>query len=184
MDDLQNFSSVINNVFNVIQLDSAGQAHKILSAWEKVLLSIKAYNPNEGQNLVSHSRIVDLKNGILLIEADHPGWIELLQMRKKYILKGMQMRAPDMEIKTLAFRLKGNRGNLFAASESSAHDMKAERARMSEKLAREEELLKNSNVNSQKTVNSDAVNTKKKPLPPELASIFADLKKSMLTNSE
>ena len=52
------------------------------------------------------------------------------------------------------------------------------------KLDQEEELLKNSNVNSQKTVNSNAVNTKKKPLPPELASIFADLKKSMLTNSE
>ncbi len=183
MDDLQNFSSVINTVFSGIQLDSGGKAHKILSSWEKVLLSIKAYNPNEGQNLVSHSRIVDLKNGVLLIEADHPGWIELLQMRKKYILKGMQMRAPELDIKTLAFRLKGNRGNLFAAS-SSAQDVRAERERMFAKLDQEEELLKNSNVNSQKTVNSNAVNTKKKPLPPELASIFADLKKSMLTNSE
>ena len=85
MDDLQNFSSVINNVFNGIQLDAAGKAHTILSSWEKVLLSIKSYNPNEGQNLVSHSRIVDLKNGVLLIEADHPGWIELLQMHKNIL---------------------------------------------------------------------------------------------------
>ncbi len=184
MDDLQNFSSVINNVFNGIQLDAAGKAHTILSSWEKVLLSIKSYNPNEGQNLVSHSRIVDLKNGVLLIEADHPGWIELLQMHKKYILKGMQMRAPDLSIRTLAFRLKGNRGNLFPSSGDSAQQVRAERIRVAKKLEKEEELLKNVGGNVVENGSPDAFGRQKKPLPPELASIFADLKESMLTNSE
>lgn len=180
MEEVQNFSTVISNVFNGIQLDSAGKAHRIISSWEKVLLSIKSYNPNEGQNLVSHSRIVDFKNGVLLIEADHPGWIELLQMRKKYILKGMQMKSPDMDIKTLAFRLKGKRGNLYSFGESSAPSAEKEMERMTKKLEKEEEILKNARVSE----NSSQKKTEKKPLPPELESIFADLKKSMLTNSE
>ncbi len=184
MEDLQKFSNIVNNVFNGIQLDPEGKSMKILSSWEKVLLSIKSYNPNEGQNLVSHSRVVDLKNGVLLIEADHPGWIELLQMRKKYILRGMQMHSPEMKIRTLAFRLKGNRGNLFASGESSEQAMEKERARMTEQLEREEALLRNSSVNSGTDAPSASENAKKKPLPPELASIFADLKKSMLTNSK
>jgi predicted nucleic acid-binding Zn ribbon protein len=38
-----------------------------------------------GEDMISHSSVKDLNNGILLVEADHPGWIQLLQIRKKKI---------------------------------------------------------------------------------------------------
>ena len=178
MEDIQKFSGIVNDVFNNVQLEGTAKgAMKVLSSWQKVLLSIKSYNPNEGQNLASHSRVVDLKKGVLLIEADHPGWIEMLQMRKKYILRGMQMNAPDADIRTLAFRLKGKRDCLYDFGESSAADSEEEMRRMEKKLLGEEKMIGKFNQNQNEQI-------KKKPLPPELASIFADLKKSMLTNSE
>ena len=187
MEEVQAFSHIVNDVFNAVHLDSAGNARKILSAWEKVLLSIKpyktseeTYNPNEGQNLVSHSRVVDLKHGVLLVEADHPGWIAMLQMYKKYILRGMQMYAPDLDIRTLAFRVKGKRANLYAVGESSAPSQEVQRKDLTRKLEKEEHLLENSLVKKDNVQKAG----QKKPLPPEIACIFEDLKKSMLTNSE
>ena len=31
-----------------------------------------------GERLASNTRVLDLKNGVLIIESDHPGWIQYL----------------------------------------------------------------------------------------------------------
>ena len=66
--DIQAFSSVLNGVFDVLHTTEAKKADDTAAAWRKILLSIKSStNPNEGANLAAHSRVVDLKNGVLLI---------------------------------------------------------------------------------------------------------------------
>ena len=121
--NIENINELIHKTFSSISVGDAKRAQNIFSAWEQVLSKIKSVNqdanPNEGQNLVDHTRIIDLKNGILLVEADHPGWISLLQFHKKFILNGMRMRIPDLEISTLAFRLKGKRGELYGGNENA-----------------------------------------------------------------
>ncbi len=133
--EIKNISSVLGGVFDVLNVQDARKAGDAFAVWRKILLSIRSStNPNEGANLAAHSRIVDLKNGVLLIEADHPGWIELLQLRKNYILKGLSMYAKGMDVQTLAFRVAGKRGNVTGASYS------AEEARgLAEKRAEKEE---------------------------------------------
>lgn len=66
----------------------------------------KSWSKIAGEDMVSHSFVKDLTNGILLIEADHPGWIQLLQMRKKTILKNIHKFYPELDIINIRFILK------------------------------------------------------------------------------
>jgi len=68
----------------------------------------KSWSSIAGEDMSSHSTIKDLTNGILLVEADHPGWIQLLQMRKKNILKKVQKTYPELDIIDIRIILKNS----------------------------------------------------------------------------
>ena len=104
--DINSFSKVVINIFDSIKFENTKKSTNIYDEWKKILKGIKSVNANskEGENLSDHSRIVDLKNGILFIEVDHPGWIDILNIHKKYILIKMKKKFPQLAFKTLAFR--------------------------------------------------------------------------------
>ena len=52
-----------------------------------------------------------MKNGILVVETDHPGRIQLLQMYKNYIQTGLNKKLSELKIKNIVFRLKKNELN-------------------------------------------------------------------------
>jgi len=54
---------------------------------------------------VSHTKIADLDKSVLLIEADHPGWIQLLQTKQKALLESIQRRFPEITLTGISFRL-------------------------------------------------------------------------------
>ena len=54
---------------------------------------------------ISHSRIVDLADTVLQIEADHPGWIQLLQTKQRELLNAAGKRFPEITITGMTFRL-------------------------------------------------------------------------------
>ena len=175
-EEIRSFGEIINSSFKNISKADYNNSNSLLSIWEKVLLRIRSnINPNEGRNLASHSRVVDFKNGILLVEADHPGWIELLQLHKRYIINGLNMENRAVKVESLAFKLKGKQGNLFDPEEHkySTEEVKEEIMRRAEE---EEKKLNNFKLNDEKVPQN-------KELPPELALIFEDLRKNMLTNS-
>ena len=180
--EIQSMNEILNLTFKNLRVKDLDKATTITDLWMSVLKNINSRdpnsNPNEGQKLADHSRVIDLKNGILLVEADHPGWISFLQMHQKFIIRGMNMKDPNLKISTLAFRLKGNRGTLGNFESDSVEQVKE---KMSKKLDEENEILKQQNPEFTKKPENL---TKNVELPPELAAIFADLKQSMLTNSE
>jgi hypothetical protein len=53
----------------------------------------------------AHSRIRELERFVLLVEADHPGWIQLLQTKQRELLTAVQRRFPDLTITGISFRL-------------------------------------------------------------------------------
>ena len=71
-------------------------------AWSKFF---SFWNRAAGENLAAHSRPVDLRNGIVFVEATHPGWIQLLQMRQTQILATIRRSFPDLNVSGIAFRL-------------------------------------------------------------------------------
>jgi len=158
--------------------------NKLLKSWSYIIKSIKSNGingENLGLNLYSHSRIIDLKNEILLIEADHPGWIQTLRLYQKYILTGLKRGVPELKINSLAFRMKGTDVKLHEAL--SEEKIKEE---IKTRIESEENIIKdfdNKNKIIQK-YESEENSGEKKKLPENLQKILDRLKSDMLTNGE
>ena len=85
-----------------------GQAYSsIFGAWSQIV----------GESLAEHSRIYEIANRNLFIEVDHPGWMQLLLMKKPQILRGVKRKYPDMEVKEI--RVKVNLSYSTTASEEA-----------------------------------------------------------------
>lgn len=70
--------------------------------WEKLLQQIPGFRK---QNPGRHCRITDFSNQQVLIDADHPAWLQLLQLHEKEILKLLASHFPDLKIGGIRFRL-------------------------------------------------------------------------------
>ncbi|MDR1319734.1 MAG: DUF721 domain-containing protein [Treponema sp.] len=53
----------------------------------------------------AHSRVVDLCKNVLFVDADHPGWIQILQTKEHKLLGDFQAAFPDLGISGIAFKL-------------------------------------------------------------------------------
>ena len=99
--DYNDVKELVNRVFE--NIDNKNKPVQMINVWRQVVSSING----NGSQIADHSRLVDYKNGVLLVETDHSGWTQLLQLNSKYILKGLKMKFPQLEIKSLHYRLRG-----------------------------------------------------------------------------
>ena len=163
-------ADMITRVFTNIEKSDIENGNKVVGAWRRTVESIR---PN-GKNIAAHSQIIDLKNGLLLIEADHPGWIQLLQMHQRYVLTGLKRMVPELKIHTLTFRLKGSKAELADVDTAAGSRQAQERERkwLERQLDREQaEIEKQGFV--------PAAPQSQKKLPPELESLFNRFKSEM-----
>lgn len=89
-------------------------------SWEKVV----------GVDLAAHSDAVDIRNHALVVEVDHPGWMQRLHMQRERILKTLQQRYPNLEIRNIHFTLveEGRLGSPEQRSSGAAKPPIPERA--------------------------------------------------------
>ena len=160
---------------------SVDSAHEICSVWKKVVSSVRSMKHDSedsdkrmplGERLAGNTRVIDLKNGVLLFETDLPGWIQYLRMYQKFILNGLRMNLPSLKITSLAFRVAGEKVNLSEAYEQQLAKSRREQAA---KIEKQEKELEKYNKTSP-TCSSE--------LPPELLAKFDSIRQSMLTNSD
>lgn len=78
----------------------------------------RSWSDIAGQRLAAHSSVFDIDKGIMVVRADHPGWIQLLQLRQAHILKTVQTRFPELGIHGIAFRLVEGEGLPGGSSET------------------------------------------------------------------
>lgn len=57
-----------------------------------------------GTDLAAHAEPVDIKNGALYVEVDHPAWLQRLHAKQADILKAVQDRFPNLQIRQICFR--------------------------------------------------------------------------------
>lgn len=170
-------SDMMMNVVNLVTNENS----RIYSVWTNVVSKIKSPLDSDdceakmpiGERLAGNTRVIDLKNGVLLVETDHPGWIQYLRMYQNFILNGIKRAIPELNISSLAFRLAGSDYNL---KETYDEQLEKAKTKMNEKLEKEEKLLNQ--------IESEKKDKKESSLPPELNQIFESLKKTILTNSE
>ena len=63
----------------------------VFRSWQKIA----------GVSLSQHTRIIEVRNGDVLIEVDHPGWLQMLLFKKAAILNTLKRTYPDLEIRDL-----------------------------------------------------------------------------------
>jgi hypothetical protein len=187
MDKLQSAAEVISSLFEHISAEQVQNADTTLAVWKKILLSVdekkirrdgqKSYT---GENLYYHSKVVDRKNGILLIETDHPGWIQLFQMHQSYIVRGFKKFAPELHITSLCFRLSGQRAEIF--------DRKAPNTRETRKKAHLAQKRGETPTNADKDFTPAPTEAQQKELfsalPEELKQIFAKIRENSLDSEK
>jgi predicted nucleic acid-binding Zn ribbon protein len=60
--------------------------------------------------LHDHSRVRELSRQQLVIETDHPGWMQILQYKQQRLLIAAQHRFPSLDIKKIRFILAKSGG--------------------------------------------------------------------------
>ncbi|GHU62283.1 hypothetical protein FACS189445_5140 [Spirochaetia bacterium] len=76
-------------------LQTAQEYSELFSSWQSIA----------GDKVAAHSRIRELEHSVILVEADHPGWIQILQTREKGLLDALRRRFPEQNITGISFRL-------------------------------------------------------------------------------
>ena len=59
-----------------------------------------------GEEVAEHLKIQDVKGKTLLLEADHPGWVQIAQLRKNEFLEKIKERFPDKYIDNIKISLR------------------------------------------------------------------------------
>jgi predicted nucleic acid-binding Zn ribbon protein len=93
-------------------MENARSSAELFNSWEKTVCQVWQRGENQKSEDIPaaavHSRIKELERGVLLVEADHPGWIQILQTRQAELLLAIQRRCPGLDIRGIAFRLSRN----------------------------------------------------------------------------
>lgn len=172
-------------MMKVADFSSFNNEKNIYNVWKSVVSKIKNYNDSDdnqrkmpiGERLAGNTRAVEYKKGVVLVEVDHSGWIQYLRMYEKFIIKGLQMNFPDLQFRSLVFRLSGTSIGL---NDNYEEEVVKARQKMSEEMDKQDEKI-------EKFYAKEGLSKQKSPgsnLPPELLEKFESIKRSMLTNSE
>lgn len=99
MDDsrIRKAADLVGSILNPEIAGKAGAWSGFFASWTRAA----------GERLAAHSRPVDVRNGIVIVEAEHPGWIQLLQMSQDRILSSLASSFPELGLKGIGFRLAG-----------------------------------------------------------------------------
>ncbi len=65
----------------------------------------QAWGQLVGESLAAHTRLVDVQKGILLVEVDHPGWLQMLRMRQASLLEAARQAAPLAALEGMRIRV-------------------------------------------------------------------------------
>lgn len=156
--EMYGMGEILNSVFSNIDAARVSQGNDIINVWEETVQKIYNYGPK----LVGHTRVVDLKNGVLLIETDHPGWNQILNTYKDFLIKGLKMKIKDLEISTLAFKVKGTSVALSESYEES-------------KKRQDQELIEKLESNEKKLEEMGYKNQAEGEINPEIAKLFSGI---------
>jgi len=90
---------ILSKLFDESFVKKAHTYSKLFDSWPDIT------EKNGISAASAHSRVKDLKKGILLIEMDHPAWKQLLQTKQSKLLNDFRIRFPDMGIVGISLML-------------------------------------------------------------------------------
>ena len=85
---------ILKELFASIKLDQRKET--LFDVWPSLV----------GEEAAEHLMIKDIKGKTLTLETDHPGWIQVAQLRKNEILDKIRERFPDKNIDNIKISLR------------------------------------------------------------------------------
>ena len=104
-------SALFNERFGPEFMETARSSAGLFGSWEQLVAEVWPGKKNTefAEDAIPaaavHSRIRELEHEVLVVEADHPGWIQILQTRQAELLKTVRRKYPELNIRAIAFRL-------------------------------------------------------------------------------
>ncbi len=87
-------SELINAMIDdLMKNESQREVVSLFSSWKEIA----------GENEGAHSAIEEIENGIVIVNVDHPGWLQRLGLKKKNILVKLKKKYPELSIKNIRF---------------------------------------------------------------------------------
>lgn len=65
----------------------------------------RSWQPIVGERISAHAQPVDVRGHTLIVEADHPGWVQMVMMKRSRIIGELGRRYPELGITGLAVRV-------------------------------------------------------------------------------
>jgi hypothetical protein len=90
---------VLSALFDERFMKKAGEYSALFSCWKDLM------EKNGIAAAADHSRIKSLDRGLVWVEADHPGWKQILQTKESKLLSDFRRRFPDTDISGLSIVL-------------------------------------------------------------------------------
>ena len=94
-DKFKKASDVVNALFSGFNSQGMETANSIIRGWKETV----------GDKIASHSKIIDVNKGNLIIEVDHPGWSQQILFKKKQIITVLSTNFPDLNIRNIIIRV-------------------------------------------------------------------------------
>lgn len=103
--DFSRAGDVLKEIFDRIQTTEASEYASFFSGWDSIA----------GPEISTHVVPIDQKGSALILEADHPGWIQRIRMKQSMLLASIRSRYPELgitEIRTVLGRGRPRRTSI------------------------------------------------------------------------
>lgn len=100
-DEFSNATDALKQLFDRLMPDNSESYSGLFSGWEEIA----------GTEMSMHVFVIDVINRSLILEADHPGWIQKTRMNQSQILREVAARYPELEINRLKITVGNGRKN-------------------------------------------------------------------------
>jgi hypothetical protein len=158
---IKDVSALLSAFFDADKLRQGERYSDFFSSWPAVV----------GPRLAAHTHVADVDKGFLVVEAEHPGWIQLLQMRQSGILEDISRRYPELGLRGIVFRLSGQGSAQARAAAAGAEKAKRDGA-AAESVTDEEPASREASA-AVSTAEAERIDD------PEFQAMMKSLKKTM-----
>ncbi|RKX74059.1 MAG: hypothetical protein DRP87_17715 [Spirochaetes bacterium] len=93
---MEKAGDILKRFFQKSNIDFSSNFYSFFRSWSHIA----------GEDLSAHSDVVDINNNTVIVEVDHPGWMQMLQMNQKSLLREIKKMYPELHIKEIRFRLR------------------------------------------------------------------------------
>ena len=96
---MERAGDLLKKYFQNFDISRGNMYADFFNGWEAIV----------GKKFSHHSRILDIKGKVLIVEVDHPATLQMIMMHKQKILSRVNRKYPELELKSIKFRVKFER---------------------------------------------------------------------------